>query len=294
MSDRVTYFAGRAQIFGDTISATPLLHLVKKRHPNSRISWPIALKAKSVIPFIKEHELIDEIILSNDQEGNSYTIQGKTYNQKTDKLPFDFSIDCNPTVSNPLWMNEISLCEENCILAGFSREEFASLSEDEKIPKLPFKHPIKKINSIKPVIFVQLACGYGQDVKRTPSPAWWDEFIPKITDKYTVIQFGHPKDYKSKYTNGDITELELVEQFQYIMGGNLFLGLENGLSWLNGSINKKPMITLLTNAVSGHNQNFLAWQPLSRGPNMPIFAEGNINNINQKDVIDSIETLISV
>lgn len=285
-------FVGRSQLLGDSISSLPLLHLAKKRYPNSYITWPIAKKSQSTIQFIKNHPLINEILISDDDEGNIYTIDGVQYNQKTDKLPgFDFQIDCNPPARANWYNNDKNrLVNENCLMAGFIQEEFDNLNDQEKIPKLYRYFDLKYFSTPKvPVITFQSTAGYGQGLTRSPSVDWWNNLIESCQNRFCFVQIGHPNDAIVRKA-GNICHHDFIEQFAYILGSSLYIGIENGITWIVGAYGEIPQINLTTYHMPNHSSNPIAWMPQSqRQDETNFFHPYSCSDISIEEVVKAIE-----
>jgi len=286
VNEITTIFAGRAQLLGDLVTSISILNILKKKYPESHITWPVAKKTRSAIQFIQNHPLIDDIIVSEDDEGNIYKFHEEVFHQAQDKLPFDVQINCNPQARYG-WYNiaDAHLLKENCLIAGFTEEDYDSLPENEQIPKL---YTNDVVIDRAPFITIQTTAGYGQDIKRSPSLTWWGSLVSKIN--LDIVQIGHPQDVKIAGTI-DKTEINFKEQFDWIHNSKVFIGLENGVSWIAGMYGKVPMVNLLTNAQSSHIQNESAWSPRSHMPKIDHFSWDDINGIDTLKVINSVEVL---
>ena len=283
-------FAGRSNLIGDLIGSLAIPVLLKKKYPNCHITFPVAKKSKQAVRFIQNHPAIDDIILSEDEEGNIYKINGIEYNQKVDKMPFDLQVNCNPEHTSDYWFNFRDFTEENLFMAGFSLEDILLLDNQELKPFLVRDYSTV-VNLPKTITF-QTTAGYGVAADRSPSPEWWHKFFDLAKEdlpEYTFLQVGHSKDYKIEGLK-DIFEVPFYEQFDYILGSDLYLGLENGIGWINGAYGKVPMVNLLTNVFPGHNQNFFAWEPKHRlNKSLSIFAKGGCSNIKHEEVFACID-----
>lgn len=288
-------FAGRAQAVGDLITTLPALAILKNKYPGCKITHPVARKSKQSIPFLMENEFVDDILLSDDDEGEFFTIDGVTYKQRRDKMPFDLQLNCNPNYDNDWhWFNKRRLVHQHCLMMGFSDNDFFSLQEKYKKPFLKRKNISNKFS--EKVITFQTTAGYGKAPERSPSKEWWQKFFEQAKAElpdYKFIQVGHPNDYKIDGLE-DIFNIDFYNQFDTILASDLYLGLENGISWINGAYGITPMVCLLTNAFPGHEVNPFAFEPEHiLNKNLSIFARGGCNNIKHDEVFACIDYFLT-
>lgn len=284
----------RSSLIGDCISALPVLTAISHKFPGAKNVIGIAKKSQVIVPFLENQPLIDEIIISDDSEGNVYTYEGITFNQLNEThLAFVYQVNLNPKVTENDWFNKRDIVCENMRMAFGGEEEYNSLTKQERIPRLIRYFDTKKVESDKPVIFIHLICGHGLDTTRSPSKEFWDKLLIPLKDKFKLVQVGHPRDLHLDYVE-DFTNKSFFEQIQYVLGGDLFIGLESGLSWLIMAHNNIPVINLLTNTQQNHVALPLSWVPPSAGVVDNIFEWNGINNINTDKVTNSIFKLLTV
>jgi ADP-heptose:LPS heptosyltransferase len=83
----------------------------------------------------------------------------------------------------------------------------------------------------------------------------------------------------------------LFEQIKTCLGCDLVVGTDSGFNWLIGSYGH-PMINLLSVTFSKHTQNLLAFAPDNYlNNNINLFADGGCDNINQEEILESIDKL---
>jgi len=283
-------FGIRQSLIGDSIMALPLLTLLEKMQPDSYKIWHIARKCSQSAQLYFNHPLIDKILITDCDEG---------FGQKDEEEMRKCDVRFNTTPpfhSSADWPNNYNIYEETALMAGFTLEQYNTLTDEEKRPKL-----IKWFNVEKqrPKTIALWPCaGYGNENKRNPSELFYLALIGGLSlYGYKIIQFGHPKDYNLqslvnvcdqhvKDNFSVINHLSFFDQIKMTLGCDLVISTDSGSGLIFGAY-EMPQISLLTNHFPNHTKNFTAFSP------------NNINNTNfigirSPDNIDVLKVLAKV
>jgi ADP-heptose:LPS heptosyltransferase len=216
-------------------------------------------------------------------------------------LFYSCSIKTNVRPPHPFgeqWHNERSMVEETWVQAGLKLEEYHSLPENQKYPKL-----FKWFNTEKREKTIAIHCfaGYGRDNQRSPSKEWNIELIRiLIKDGYSVIRLGHPNeptfyfnDFSECNNLFDLRNKSFIEQIQIALGCSAYIGTDSGFSLAMGAYGH-PQVSLITNWNAHHTKNPLCLQPLNKN-NISLFNEfkdGGCSGIEQEKVLESLKLLV--
>jgi ADP-heptose:LPS heptosyltransferase len=273
----------RAQLIGDTIMALPILNYLEKIYPNSFKYWSIAKKTAQASQLYKNHPLIDEIHITQGNEGP----EGSDFELINN---CDLIINVNPQHPDGRFPNDFNIYEETFRMAGFDVKEFHNLTTEEQRPKLNRWFQTERN---KNTIGIWPCAGYGTQNKRNPSREWYSKLIKELlSQNYTILQFGHPIDYKFDFTNSNYkiaTNLSFFDQIKLSLSTDLNIGTDSGSSLVIGAY-EHPQITLLTNHWPGHSRNFTALAPNSIN-NINFIGINNPDNINIEEVLEKIKEL---
>lgn len=281
---------GRADLIGDCIFATPILHYFEKEYPKSYKIWPILRKCSQAAPLFFNNPLIDRIHISEFDEGfgdNDVELFNKC----------DVKINVRP--QHPFgeqWHNSRSMAVETWVMAGLLESDYYRLSEAEQRPKL-----YKWFNTKKQEKTIAIHCfaGYGRDNQRSPSKDWWEKMVEMILmEGYNIIRLGHPNEpvIDNGYINirhKDLRNLSFIEQIQIALGCSAYIGTDSGFSLAMGAY-FHPQVSLITNWNINHTENPLCLQPINKN-NISLFNEfknGGCSGINQEKVLESIKLLL--
>lgn len=288
-----TIIGARPQLGGDTVFCEPILHYWKIKYPESEITWCIANKCKQFARFWRDHPLIDHLLISSDPEGDLYEIDGKTYNQKTDELPFDVRTPhFNPPAPTDYTYNTP---DSNCVtvawkMAGLDLSDYYNLPREYQRPRLYRKDKSTNQNYISIFPFA----GYGQGFARSPSDLWWKAMIEiLIAEGYAVVHFGHPSEptLSKEWNYYKLTYLPLYEQVCQAADSRMAIGTDSGSMWLLGAQNAAPLINLLTFHMPNHNQNPLALAPMHYSKKqIDLFHPASCSHISHLEVLAAVKT----
>lgn len=281
----------RQSLIGDQIMALPLLNWAEKKWPGSFKYWQVARKCSQAAQLYFNHPLINEIVISDCDEG---------LGPRDIEIISSCHIRVNTMPQHPEgdrdWPNKRDIYHETALMAGLSNEEYATLSAEEKRPVLTkwFKTERKQ----RSIAFWPCAA-YGikqQWHSRHPSRNWSNSLANiLIKDGYKVFQCGHPNDYSEEggALDGaeDVRKLSFFEQIQLTLGCDLMIGTDSGSSLVIGAYNSIPQISLLTNHMPGHNENFTAFATNSI-LNHNFIGVGSPDNIKIEEVVCKIKNII--
>lgn len=279
----------RQSLIGDSIMALPILNYLEEKIPNSYRYWQIAKKCAQSAPIYFNHPLIDQIVISDCNEGmgpRDLEI-AKTCDLKFNTMP------SHPFESD--WPNYRNIYEETWVMAGLPLAEYHSLSNEQKRPKLERWFDIEKRVG---TIALWPCAGYGRENKRNPSKMYYYCLIAALCNAgFKVIQFGHPNDYNFldymesaqahiKDNFFVMNNLSFFEQIKMSLGCGLAIATDSGSSLVLGAY-EMPQITLLTNHFPNHIRNLEAFA--SNNPN-----NFNFVSINGPDNIDFLKVVEKV
>lgn len=292
MSKPVTIIGARPQLLGDTTFTEVILNFWKNKYPNSEITWVLADKCKQGLDFWKGHPHISNILISDDPEGDIYTINGQTYNQKTDSLPFDIRTpDFNPPVPTDTSYNTHNAVELAWRMAGLDLNDYYALPPEQQRPRLYSRTkplPYQKFISIWPM------AGYGKGTSRSPSELWWKAMVDiLIKDGYAVSHFGHPSEPRlsNEWDYYYLTTLSLFEQVNLAANSDISIGTDSGSHWLLGSYDACPLINLLTYHLPGHNQNSTGLAPMHySNKQINLFHPTSCSDIPHEEVLAAVKS----
>lgn len=289
----VKIIGARPQLLGDTVFTEVILNFWKNKHPNSQITWVLASKCKQGLKFWEGHPHISSILISDDSEGNIYTIEGKTYNQKTDKLPFDIKTpDFNPPAPTDISYNTHNCVELAWRMAGLDLKDYYALPPEQQRPRLYSRTkplPYQNFVSIWPT------AGYGKGTSRSPSKLWWKAMVDILIKKgYSVSHFGHSSEPRlsNEWNYYYLATLPLFEQVNLAANSEVSIGTDSGSHWLLGSYDACPLINLLTYHMPGHSQNPCALAPMQySNKQINLFHPTSCSHISHEDVPVAIKEL---
>ena len=299
MSKKTTCVGVRPQLIGDSIFVLPVLNYWKKLYGDIDVTWVVAKKCSQAAPFFQNHPLINNIIVSDDDEGNIYTINGKTYDQRYDDLPFDVRTpNFNPPEPYNHTYNNYNAIERAWIMAGLELSDYYNLPKEEQRPRLYAPPYAVSESHISPrVITIFPFAGYNKssESKRSPSPGWWKEMVEiLIKNKYIIQHCGHPSEPilsdSERYFN--FTSKTLYNQvIDYAIQSAIVIGTDSGSSWLVGAYNRSsPLINLLTYSFAGHYKNPYGLAPMHYGGKQTnLFCPSSCDGISHEYVFDAVK-----
>lgn len=287
----------RSGMVGDMIMALPVLNYLELKAPGSYKYWAIGQRFAQAAPLFINHPLIDKIHILSSPERLEH--------------PKDLDIACkcdaifNITPDHPdgmpgindFWWNNYSLCEETFRMAGYTVEQFRSMPEELRKPKLEkWFMTENRPNSIGIWPFA----AYGKEPGRSPSKEWWEKLLPQLWDlNYVVYVFGHPNDpqlfqdsYLSNFNLEDMRHLSFFDQIKWSLEMDLCVNTDSGSGWVIGAYGHKQ-ISLLTNHAPKHNTNIYSFAPENwANKNINLFATDGCDNITYDNVINAVKTLV--
>jgi len=281
-------FGIRGSLIGDSIMALPVLNYIDKKAPGCYKYWQVARKCSQAAPLYINHPLIDQIVISDCDEG-----MGPRDIEIAKQCQYVFNVmPQHPEGDN--WPNIRDIYHETFRMAGFSDAQYAEMTEEEKRPKLYKWFPVE-IQKRKTIALWPCA-GYGKENKRNPSREWYDTFTDELIKAgYTIYQFGHPRDYTFDYWwtpsyFKDYRLLSFFDQIKLSLGCDLVVGTDSGSTLIFGAY-EHPTISLLTNHWPGHVNNPYAFATNST-KNYNFFAPNGASNIHVNEVINKVKELV--
>jgi ADP-heptose:LPS heptosyltransferase len=249
-------FSGRASLIGDTIMFLPVLNYLELKYPNSYKIFPISQKTSQSAPLFINHQLIDKIYILGEYEGVS---------QKDIDLIKSCDIVINPFPQHPDvhdWWNYYNCVEETFRMAGFNINEFKSMPEQFKKPKLEKWFQTEKYPK---TIAIWPFAGYNQNPKRNPSKEWWKKTLKEIEDNFNfqIFHFGatsEPNLGENLNNYHNMTHLSFFEMIKITLGCDVMIGTDSGSSWVIGAYGF-PQINLIIKNAPNHIQNLEAFAP---------------------------------
>lgn len=249
--DRKKIFFSRGSILGDIIGSLPGLTFLHKKYNNPYIYFPVAQKCKQIVPFLQNHPLISDIKLTDGEESLGEIDQEIIKN-------CDLSFNIFPHHSDIYWYNNHGFLEDIFLLSGLTKEDYESLTPEEKLPKLYIDFPIERQN--KTIAFLGFA-GYGGDNPRSPNKNKWENILSRFPD-YKFLHIGSEKDPLLNIDNYlNITNLSLFEQFSIALGCDAAIGTDSGSSWILNAYSLIPCLNFITMWQINHYENPLALAP---------------------------------
>lgn len=291
----------RANVIGDQIMALPILNYLEKKFPDSYKYWCISNKISQSAPLYLNHPLIDKIKVTDDWELPS------------GKNDIDIIRSCNliinvmpPHVIED-WYNYYDCVQETAIMAGIDIDDFEKvLSDEERMPRLykwfesgktnyscvGYNPKYEKIKE-EPFVAVFPFASYGKEPYRSPSLEKWKSITNDIVKNfgYNIYHFGFVTepdicDIQEKYFK--FTEMSFFDQIKLSLDSKICIGTDSGSMWVIGAYSH-PSINLITNHCKNHNKNLLALAPKNKN-GINIFSQGDINLIENKEVLEKIQT----
>jgi ADP-heptose:LPS heptosyltransferase len=287
MDKNFRIFAGRASLIGDTIMFLPVLNYLDIKYKNSYKIFPISQKTSQSAPLFINHPLIDRIHILGKHEGLS---------DDDVKMAQECNIAINPFPEHPDktdWYNDYNCIEETVRMAGINLQDFQSMPEALRKPKL---EKWFKLNKYEDTIAIWPFACYGVDTDRNPSVNWWKETL-KVIDKkfnYTILHFGAENEPNidegiSKYFK--MTDLSFFEMIRITLGCKLSIGTDSGSSWVIGAYGFPQINLVLKNALN-HIRNYSAFAPENYLNNkIDLIGLDGKDCITQDQIINSIEQL---
>jgi ADP-heptose:LPS heptosyltransferase len=278
----------RSGLIGDTIMALPVLNHLEKLYPNTYKYFSIAKKCSQAAPIYFNHPLIDRIKITDfaEQEGETDTAIVKECDIVINTTP--------PVYESGHWFNVRGQVEECFLMAGFSKDEFDNLDEEEKKPYLNLWFDTNKKEK---TIAIWPFAGYGKWLSRAPSEQWWREIIEDLIKQgWSIAHFGwHEEPKLSNHQNYHfLCDKSFFDQVKDCSGCELSICTDTGSAWIFGAYGL-PQITLLTNHFvqdgMKHTQNPTAFAPCNFNDlNVNLFSEGSCSNITHDRVFEAIKS----
>lgn len=276
----------RSGMIGDTIMALPILKFLENRYPRSYKYWAVARRFSQSAPLYFNHPLIDKIYILENEHNRS---------EKESELINSCDICINTEPDHPTgdeWYNNFTCCEETFRMAGGNIEDFRSMDELDRKPRL---YKWFEQERIKKGIGIWPFAHYGNAPERSPTPEWWKKITDYlIKNDYTVYHFGHGSEpniadeFNSKYKR--LTNLSFIDQVKISTGMDLCFGTDSGSAWVIGAYGVPQINIISTAGRPYHTKNINALAPENFKNEAKTFScFDNCDNINVGDVITHFE-----
>lgn len=268
-------FGLRGSLLGDTVMTLPVLHLLRREHPDCYIYWQIARQHAHAAPLYFNHPNIDQIVISDCEEGmgpRDYEIASKC----------DIVFNVMPPCVDPYdWPMRRNIYEQAWVMQGLPLEAYYSLTPEQRRPSLT-----KWFNVVKQpkTIAIWPCAGYGRENKRNPSQAWYNRLVAKLVAAgYQVNQYGHPRDFTLSQTT-DCRAMGFFDQVKATVGCDLVISTDSGSGLIFGAYGM-AQISLLTPHFPGHTKNLEAFGP-DNPNNRNFVGVGSADNIDIDQVVE--------
>lgn len=281
MENKIKVFSLRSDLIGDTVSALPALNIIKIMHPNSYIYFSLMKKCAQAAPLFEHHPLIDEITISEFDEG---------FGEKDEELKksCDLVINTRPTHNDSLWFHKWGIVYESVGMTGLSMDIFNSLPEEEKIPKLYRYWKLEKENSISVWPFA----GYGRGFERSPSKEQWESILLPFSESFKIYHFGHPSEPNLNIPGIERkTDLSFFEQIKLANNCKITLNTDSGSGIVLAALAETNQITICTNFNPGHVDNITALCVCGK-LSQCIGVPNGFNNLNIEEVQQRMSNIL--
>jgi ADP-heptose:LPS heptosyltransferase len=289
-------FLGRSAMLGDILSQVVVATYLKKLYPTSHLIWALGKKSAQSAMLYFKHKVIDEIYIT---DGDEDLLSEEDFT-KFSSCQIKFSM--NPQHS--IWSNYPhfgTIYSESFFMNGFSLEQWNSLTDEEKIPKLTkWWNPVRRPFGDKKTILFTGMPNYGRESKRWISKKYLEELVLKLVESsYCVIQSGGEQD-ESWFSSWDISEGFPVdstnykrinercffEQVQIANEVDCIVGSDSGMSLILGAYGL-PQVSLIPIHWGNHNN------PTALSTNNPnnysFYSFNGTDDISQDSVLDKIK-----
>jgi ADP-heptose:LPS heptosyltransferase len=282
----------RSGLIGDTLIAKSGIKYLKKKYPDSYITWVIQKKCSQAAPLYINQEGIDKIYISGWEDLSKEDI--------VERDKHDIILNVSPPVRDQYWFNKMSCLDQVFRMAEF--DDYKDIMTEEELePNLikwwidpssqnnlknhaysTFESPSEKRGGN---IAIWPFAHYHDVLNRSPSSNWWEALYYKLKGKYEFHQFGwisEPSIFDHRHN-----EKSFFEQIKLSLECDIIVGTDSGSMWILGAY-KKPSIYLMTYHMYGHNENPESLRPINKNGKM-FFHPINCDAIQHKFVIDELE-----
>ena len=287
---------GRSSMIGDNLATLPTARLVKKHDPNSHITWAIGKKSSSFAPLLLNHPDLDSIFITDGLEGLESENDFNKFNSCNYKLTL------SPQHPDFIYPSQRNIYLESFLMAGFSEEQWALLTEEEKIPKLvKWWIPVKRLFSDRKTIFFTGMPNFGNESKRWVTKKYLENLIEILINlEYCVIQSGGEQDecwfsncnlsdsFKNKLQTNYIrvNEKSFFEQIQIANECDLIIGSDSGMSLVCGAYRLNQISLIPIHWGNDNNPTALS---TNNPNNFSFYSHGGNDNIDMNLVVDKIK-----
>ncbi len=289
MSKDLKIWGVRSGLIGDMVTALPILNFLEKKYPNSYKYFSIFQNCSQAAPLFLNHPLIDKIKISDHAED---------FGEDDEKILQSCKVRINtrPEVyDDGKWFHERGHVEESFLMAGFSKEEFDSLSEMEK---RPFLSRWFQINPDENQIGIYPFAGYGKEMHRCPTPQWWRNTIDiLIKEGYKIVHLGwHQEPDVCDHPNyTKLTHLSFFDQIKIAGSCKATISSDTGTSWIMGAYGFPQVVISTYHFQQGgikHSSNPMAFFPVNYNDLMiPLFDGGSCDNVPNEMVLKALKSL---
>ena len=278
----------RSGLIGDIVIALPVVSYMKQEHPDSYFNFVIDRAHSQCAPLFYNHPLIDRIKITDKKKG---------YGEEDLKIinSCDIVFDCAPPSLPPFWWNTegLNLIHATWVMAGLKIEDYHSLPDDLKLPKL-YRWWDKQPMSGKNIALWPIASYKGGDMARNPSVQQWKEITSKLVKEgYNIFQFGWHENPEvgdgDNYEN--CSQKSFIEQIQKSLDCDIILGIESGATWSLGAYGEIPQLNLLIMSEHhNHTSNPLAWEPLGKKSSSYVVRD-RWSNLDVDEVVEKVKEI---
>jgi len=286
-------FMGRASMAGDNLSALVTARYVKKMDPAAKITWAIGKKCSSMAPLLLNHPDLEKIFITDGAEGL------ESERDFAESSSCDYRLNLNPQhPPGSIYPKSGNIYLESFLMAGFSLEQWESMSDEDKIPKLvKWWNPVKRPFGDKKTILFTGMPNFGKESNRWVSKKYLEELARKLINTgYAVIQSGGEQDerwfdgwemsagFMSNYKR--INERSFFEQIQIANEVDCIVGSDSGMSLILGAYGL-PQVGILP--IHWGNENNPSALSTNNPNNYSFYSIGGTDNIDMDLVLAKIE-----
>lgn len=281
----------RSGLIGDMIMALPIAEYLKKKYPDSILTWVIQKKCSQAAPLYINQKYIDKIYVTEGWENLSDL-------DLDFKKSHDIIINESPPIRDLFWYNKMSCIEQTNRMAlidenigdnfpklikwwvsprnqnnennhGYSTFEFDSNINSKTVAIFPFAH-------------------YSQVQKRSPTKEWWDILCEMLkSDGYIIKHFGWVSEPNISGVFERRTNISFFEQIKEALECDIVIGTDSGSMWVIGAYSH-PAIHVMTYHMDCHNENPYALEPKNEN-GFSFFNPKSCNLIKQRSVLEKVK-----
>lgn len=248
----------RSGIIGDIVISLPVVNYVKQKYPDCYFNFVIDKAHGYAAPLFLNHRKIDRIKITD-------LVGSYGPNDLSIIRECDIVFNCTPPSLPPYWWNNegTNLVHATWVMAGLPLEEYFSLPENQRLPKL-YRWWDRKPFGKKHIAIWPFAA-YGKGGHRNPLQEQWETLISMLLKEgYVVHHFGWHEEPRLNGEDFNHTKQSFIEQIQMSLNCEKILCIESGATWSLAAYGEIPQLNLLCmsdHPEHQHKTNPLAYEP---------------------------------